>query len=286
LLIFVEDGEFNMRTQILTMMMVLATGIAIANNDQPASVAWLTDAIVARVPIATRSETPHIRIQNIINELISKGVSLDSQNRLGLTPLELAAGQWDVDVCKLLIQAGADVNAKGSRGWGRTPLQWALLGINGFGFKMKRYNYDVVANLVSKRMKTINLLLDNGADVNAQDNYGDSALSIAIDNDSQEVAELLIKGHANVNIQDNRGRTPLHIAVMHRVFTLAINLDLCKLLIQHGANVNIQDKAGNTPIHYAIVEYAKDIITLLQEAGATMTLAECIRYNLYKIIYG
>ena len=56
---------------------------------------------------------------------------------------------------------------------------------------------------------TVLKLLQQGADVNAQDIDGLTPLSLAAGNGHTEVAQLLIQNHADVNAKDNYGETPL-----------------------------------------------------------------------------
>ncbi|OJH30989.1 Ankyrin repeats (3 copies) [Wolbachia endosymbiont of Armadillidium vulgare] len=58
------------------------------------------------------------------------------------------------------------------------------------------------------------------------------SLHVAIKADDIKTAELLIKSGANVNDNYERNHTPLHIAIGHKQFKIA------KLLIESGANVN------------------------------------------------
>jgi ankyrin repeat protein len=59
----------------------------------------------------------------------------------------------------------------------------------------------------------IDLLARAGADLNARDQSGSSALHVAV---AEQVVEALIRGGANVNIRDNSGRSPLMVAVSLR----------------------------------------------------------------------
>jgi ankyrin repeat protein len=88
------------------------------------------------------------------------------------------------------------------------------------------------------------LLINHGADVNAQDKYGFTALWDAITYDNLEISKLLINHGADVNAKDNDGRT----ALMHAAFD---DLEICKLLINHGADVNAKDNVGYTAYDYA-----------------------------------
>lgn len=54
-----------------------------------------------------------------------------------------------------------------------------------------------------------NLLLDNGADINAQNNYGNTALLIACGTGDIEIAQVLINRGADTIIQNVYGRTAL-----------------------------------------------------------------------------
>ena len=56
-------------------------------------------------------------------------------------------------------------------------------------------------------------LMEHGADVNAEDEAGNTALSMAAKHDRRELAELLLKKKADVNHKNEAGDTPLMIAV-------------------------------------------------------------------------
>jgi ankyrin repeat protein len=62
--------------------------------------------------------------------------------------------------------------------------------------------------------------------------------------------ELLLNKGANVNCRDKKGRTPLHICCEESVEVAAE-----PLLAQSGIEVNAQDEAGNTPLHYLMMDW-------------------------------
>lgn len=84
------------------------------------------------------------------------------------------------------------------------------------------------------------LLLSKGADISAKDGYGMTPLDRAVQKDHIMIAELLISKGANVNAQDDHSFTPLH-----RVKSK----EMAQLLISKGAKVNAKDDAGLTPLH-------------------------------------
>ena len=92
-----------------------------------------------------------------INELISRGADVNAiKGSYGWIPLFYAARYGKNEIVKLLLDRGADVNAKDSYGW--TPLLYAA---------------------AHGKNEIVKLLLDRGADVNVKANDGKTALSIA-----------------------------------------------------------------------------------------------------------
>ena len=68
----------------------------------------------------------------------------------------------------------------------------------------------------SRDIATINSLLESGTDVNAQDEYGQTALIIATDNDDIEIVKILLEGtNTDVNAKDKYEQTALMIAAQN-----------------------------------------------------------------------
>ncbi len=98
-------------------------------------------------------------------------------------------------------------------------------------------------------------LIGKGADVNAQDFYGVTALMEVIDNmkyneidDDEatniakyiEICKILIDNGANVNMKNDRGETALYLAFKNQ------HKEIFKLLIDEGADVSAKDENGKT----------------------------------------
>jgi ankyrin repeat protein len=105
-------------------------------------------------------------------------------------------------------------------------------------------------------------LLENGADIDAQDLFGRTPLHKAV-RDAEMVAFLIAQG-ADVNVTDVFGRTPLHQAVSYPESVV--------LLIDFGASINAEDFMGHTPLERAMRlgtgSRNLSVIQLLVAAGA------------------
>ena len=106
-------------------------------------------------------------------------------------------------------------------------------------------------------------MLEQGADVNAQDKGGLIPLHNASSYGHLDIAALLIKYNTVVNATDKWGFTPLHEAAQKG------RTQLCALLLAHGADTFLKNQEGNTPVDLAT---ADDVRCLLQDAMATQQI--------------
>lgn len=128
-----------------------------------------------------------------ITTLISQGADVHTQNEWGLTPIMLAA-QYNpaVVVTKALLEAGADlVEAE--------P-------------KYRSNALHLAANKTTNP-KIIKTLLDYGADLNARNYLGETALIMAVStNSATRIVTALIKAGADINARDYQGHSVLEYA--------------------------------------------------------------------------
>ena len=102
-------------------------------------------------------------------------------------------------------------------------------------------------------------LLEEGADINAKDEDGKSALQMASSYGHTDIVKLLLEAGADINAKDNDWGTALSNAVMNE------KQQVVKLLLEKGADVNQPNKDGETPIIHAIYFGDVEIVKMLLE---------------------
>jgi ankyrin repeat protein len=131
----------------------------------------------------------------------------------GQTPFLRAALSADTATMRLLVEHGADPNLPTLAG--TTPLM-AAAGVN--WVVAQTYTESIPA-----RLDAVKLCLEFGADVNATNSMGLTALLGAVNRGSNDIIELLVARGARLDIQDKEGRTPLRWA--EGVFLAAVGAE-------------------------------------------------------------
>jgi len=106
------------------------------------------------------------------------------------------------------------------------------------------------------------LLIDQGADPNETDHFGNTALHVALS--YPDMVQLLLESGADVNAKNALGNTPLHLSVADK--------RVVEVLLAAGARVNARNGLDKTPLHYAMRQgtsaYNLSIVETLILAGA------------------
>ncbi|KFA79048.1 hypothetical protein S40288_08774 [Stachybotrys chartarum IBT 40288] len=154
------------------------------------------------------------------------------------TPLSWAVNERKIGLCKLILQAGAQVNEPNAAG--ETP---CLLAVKGSSSMMK-------------------LLLDNGANPNVRDKTGKTAVMLASVKGYNLILGLLLDRGAEIDTKNDEGDTPI-LLTLQRGY-----LETVKLLIERGADINIKNEMGRTAVMLASVHGYRTIVELLLDRGA------------------
>jgi serine/threonine-protein phosphatase 6 regulatory ankyrin repeat subunit B len=208
----------------------------------------------------------------LIKSLVAKGANPDAEfvdhaeqmeepicdPGMLLTPLISAARSADADVVRTLLTLGANPNHKGRSG--ETALLWAVADShpdvmrvllargampNDSAYKGEPLLAIAARGTSSRSIEPIALLVSKGANVNAQDREGRTALMAATNDLQAERVKFLIRKHAALNTQDHRGRTALMSATM-----IGSKATVSALLAAR-SDVNIHDKEGWTALSLA-----------------------------------
>ncbi|KAI9855731.1 MAG: hypothetical protein M1824_005891 [Vezdaea acicularis] len=159
--------------------------------------------------------------------------------------LHVAASSGLRTVTQLLLDDGADVEAKNERG--ETALHWAAWD-----------GHEAV----------VQLLVEKGADLDVKDEDGRTALHRAASRGHEAVEQLLVEKGADVEVKDKDGRTALHQAAWNR------HEAVVQLLVEKGADVDVKDKYGQTALHQAALNGHEAVVQLLVEKGADLDVKE------------
>ncbi|XP_013085828.2 protein phosphatase 1 regulatory subunit 16A-like isoform X2 [Biomphalaria glabrata] len=231
-------------------------------------------ANIALLESAARNDLEEVR------RLLENKVSPDVTNEDGLTSLHQCCIDDNEEMLKLLLEYGANVNACDSEMW--TPLHAAatcghvnlcrhliergaeLLAVNADG----NMPYDICEDEVTldyiesemakrgitqeqidnTRLTTERQMLNDlkelsaaGGDLEVRDPVGASMLHIAAANGYLDVVELLLDHHVSVDPKDNESWQPIHAAAYWG------QLDILELLVQNGADLDAKTKNNETP---------------------------------------
>ena len=171
------------------------------------------------------------RNRKMIKLLIDRGVNVKAIDDTHHTPLHMASNK---ETAELLIDAGADVNAK-TRRTGETPLYSAARNAAQGASK----SYQIYLNLTK-------ILIAKGADVNVKLKSGS-----------------MIKD--NKPYRAKSGETTLHTVA--RSYSEKHVSEVCELLISNGAKVNELNNKGQTPIDEALANGRKKTAEFLRKHG-------------------
>ncbi|KAH8982527.1 ankyrin repeat-containing domain protein [Lactarius akahatsu] len=212
----------------------------------------------------------------LVRMLLDHGADVNAEDNLSRPPLHRMCEEYywpdRSDFAQLLTERGADVNARGKDH--KTALHLASRALN---FESMRVLLDCGANVNAEDLlgqtPLHGLLVEHGADVNTQNKRCATLLHIAASKLNLESVRVFLDLGASANVKDSRGQTPLHKVLLskhHRKDRLGIAL----LLIEGGANVNASDENHETPLHLASYFLELKSVRILLDHGADADAAD------------
>ncbi|RYP47734.1 hypothetical protein DL768_006270 [Monosporascus sp. mg162] len=126
--------------------------------------------------------------------------------------------------------------------------------------------------ILQRNWESVKVILEYpAADVNAKDINGETPLHMLLKspNTPNDILKLLLNKGANVNAQDNDSQAPLYEACVSE------NVGAARILLEAGANVNDgENVVGRTALHEAIENQNLPLVDLLLEFNADITLKD------------
>ncbi|XP_069104424.1 ankyrin repeat and SOCS box protein 10-like [Argopecten irradians] len=195
---------------------------------------------------------------DIAKELLSRDShAVHSQDRFGKSVIHCATESGSVELLKLVLSHGADVNQ--TDWYGITPLMTLCAGAG-----------------IRHSVELCHVLLDAGADVEMKDVRSKrTALQFAAVQKNTELVQCLVCAGADPNTTDTTSMTPLTNVIFQFYRLKNASCDVCEdlmatvvILTQAGANLNLNTRENSNPLYMAVNFKVEPLLRFFLDCGA------------------
>ncbi|CAB0030574.1 unnamed protein product [Trichogramma brassicae] len=189
--------------------------------------------------VASAGQDTNVETMELFFKMIDetgKTVDIHAREKLGWTPLHLAAYHSQGQEVELLLRRGADLNLACNDG--STVLQLIC----------DREKDDEFMELFFEYVKKV----DRPIELNARGKGGSTPLHWALKKDKKRMARVLLSEGANPSLTDKNGRTALHsICLLDERRDKELFVEIAEELRYRG-RIDARDKSGDTALHLAL----------------------------------
>jgi ankyrin repeat protein len=178
-----------------------------------------------------------------IRRLLSDNTPPDPVDATKQTPLLIAVQRNNLEAARILIDAGANINAQAAN----MDSPWLLAGALG-------------------RADMLRLMIPKGPDFTLRNRFGGNALIPACERAHVEAVDVLLTTNIDVNHVNNLGWTCLlEIVILGNGGPR--HIDVTRKVLAAGANPNIADRDNVSPLTHARSRGQHEVARLIEAAG-------------------
>lgn len=181
---------------------------------------------------------------NVIKVLLQAGAELNAYDDEGKTALMRAAAWKNWEVVKLLLESGGNLNTRDDAG--HAALEYAAR---------------------TGDITSVKMLVEAGADATSVDENGNAAWQLTPYDAAPEMIDFWLTAKVDLEHRNDEGQTWLHLLVTSKA-------EYVQALLQAGADINARDNHGATPLMLASSRNGLTTVQVLLEAGADLTLRD------------
>ena len=206
--------------------------------------------------------------KTVIEQLIRRGVDVNSKNLLSSAILRVAGNPEDKDILELLVRAGASLNSYTDMALAAEKVSTDVL-----DFLIRAggpVNAPVLSGAIKgSRIDNVKLLVKAGARLDERLGNGETMIMAAVISGKTETVEYLISEGLDVGALDDSG---------NNAFIFAGDVKMVKYLISKGLDINHLNRDGKSALHIALEKKNSYAMDVLAKGGANVNLPTGLGY--------